>query len=312
MSEKPAAPEFRQEFEPAHGQAVEVADGVQRLTAPNSGPFTFHGTNSYIVGGSEVAVIDPGPHGHEAHYRALLAALKGRTVSHILVTHTHIDHSPLARRLARETGAPIYAEGPHRAARDLHLGETNALDASGDREFEPDVAIGDGDVIEGKGFALEAVFTPGHTVNHMAFALAGTDILFSGDHVMAWATSIVAPPDGNMAQYMRSLDTLIGRDEASYLPGHGGRLDKAREFVRALRAHRRMRETAVLHRIRQGDRTIPEMVAVIYRETDKRMHGAAGLSVFAHIEDLLDKGKIGCDGTPSLTASYFPVAQPSS
>jgi len=299
---------FRAEFEPRHGENVSIAPNVERLTAPNRSAFTFHGTNTYIVGDREVMVIDPGPADQSNHLDQLMAALKGRTVSHILVTHTHVDHSPLSRELARLTGAPVYGEGPHRPARELHLGESNMLDASGDREFEPDMAVRHGDVIKGKGFSLEAVFTPGHTVNHMAFALSDSPYLFSGDHVMAWATSIVAPPDGNMAEYMTSLETLLKRDEKVYFPGHGGRLNRAKEFVRGLRAHRKMRETAILHRIRSGDRTIPEIVAVIYKDTDKRLHGAAALSVFAHIEDLLNKGKITCENAPSLANSYFPVA----
>lgn len=298
---------FRAEFEPRHGEAVEIAPSVQRITAPNKGPFTFHGTNSYIVGEKDVAVIDPGPNDESDHFQAIMRSLKGRSVSHIIVTHTHVDHSPLARKLAKETGSEIYAEGPHRAARDLHLGEINALDASGDKDFEPDHILQHGDVISGNGFELEAVFTPGHTANHMAFALKGSQYLFSGDHVMAWATSIVAPPDGNMAQYMGSLETLLKRDESVYFPGHGGRLNKAKEFVRGLRAHRKMRETAILHRIRKGDRTIEEMVEVIYKETDKRLHGAAALSVFAHIEDLLQQGRVISKGSPSLTSIYEAV-----
>ena len=301
---------FRAEFDPSHGEAVQISDKIRRLTAPNGGAFTFHGTNTYLLGDKEVAVIDPGPEDGSTHYRDLMRALKGRTVSHIIVTHTHVDHSPLSRKLSRETGAPIYAEGPHHAARELHLGEINALDASGDREFEADVIVNHGDVIEGKDWQLEAVFTPGHTANHMAFALKGEDMLFSGDHVMAWATSIVAPPDGNMADYMSSLETLLAREETTYLPGHGGRLEKAREFVRGLRAHRKMRETAILNRIRKGDQTIPDVVSVIYKDTDKRLHGAAALSVFAHIEDLLLKGKIGSEGTPGLDSIYFPLGDP--
>ncbi|WP_075995795.1 MBL fold metallo-hydrolase [Salaquimonas pukyongi] len=303
---------FRAEFEPRYGEAVPVDDGIERITAPNRGAFTFHGTNTYLVGDKEVMVIDPGPDEDNGHYKTILNAVRGRTVSHVIVTHTHVDHSPLARRLARETGAPLLGEGPHRPARDLHLGEINALDASGDKEFEPDIVLshGDvikGDVIEGHQIALEAVFTPGHTVNHMAFALKDSPYLFSGDHVMAWATSIVAPPDGNMVQYMQSLDRLLEHEQTVYLPGHGGRLNRAHEFVRGLRAHRRMRETAILHRIRAGDETIPEMVGVIYKETDKRLHGAAALSVFAHIEDLLHQGRVVCDSTPSLAARYFPA-----
>ena len=298
---------FRAEFEPRHGEAVEIADDVLRITAPNSGPFTFHGTNTFIIGQNEVAVIDPGPEDGSNHFEMLMKALQGKTVSHILVTHTHVDHSPLSRRLAETTGAPIYGEGPHRPARDLHLGEINALDASGDKEFQPDIFISHNDIIKGKGFDIEAVYTPGHTTNHMAFALKNTDILFSGDHVMAWATSIVAPPDGNMSEFMGSLETLLERQETVYFPGHGGRLNKAREFVRGLRAHRKMRETAILHRIRKGDQTIPEIVRVIYKETDPRLHGAAALSVFAHIEDLIIKQKIHCDGEPSLNGKYSPI-----
>lgn len=295
---------FRSDFEPRYGEAVNIAPLVQRLTAPNGGAFTFHGTNTYLIGGKEVAVIDPGPHDAGDHYRDMMRALKGRTVSHVIVTHTHVDHSPLAMKLSRETGAPVYGEGPHRAARDLHLGEINALDASGDREFEPDIILTHGDTITGKEFQLEAVFTPGHTANHMAFGLSGSEYLFSGDHVMAWATSIVAPPDGNMSDYMASLNTLLERSESVYLPGHGGRLNKAREFVRGLRTHRKMRETAVMERILKGDRTIGEMVQAIYKDTDKRLHGAAALSVFAHIEDLISQGRILSVGTPGLDAEY--------
>ena len=302
--------EFRTDFDPHHGEAVELVAGVRRITAPNSGPFTQHGTNTYIVGEEEVAVIDPGPEDGSPHYDAILRALKGRTVSHIVVTHTHVDHSPLARQLSRETGAPIYAEGPHRPARDLHLGELNVLDASGDKDFEPDVRLSHGDMINGKGFTLEAVFTPGHTANHMAFALTGTPYLFSGDHVMGWATSIVAPPDGSMADYMQSLETLLQRDETIYFPGHGGRLEKAREFVRGLRTHRRMRETAILQRLKAGDRVIPEIVRAIYRDTDPRLHGAAGLSVFAHLEDLVQAGKVLTQGAPSLDGEYTPADLP--
>jgi len=298
---------FRAEFDPKYGEAVEVAKSVQRITCRNASPFTFHGTNTYIVGDKEVAIIDPGPEGYDGHLEAILNAARGRTVSHIVVTHTHIDHSPLCQALAAETGAPVYGEGIHRAARELHLGEINALDESGDHAFQPDFVVKHGDIIEGKEFALEAVFTPGHTANHMAFGLVGTEQLFSGDHVMAWATSIVAPPDGNMADYMRSLDTLLQRDETMYFPGHGGRLNKAKEFVRALRTHRKMRETAVLQRIQKGDETIRQIVAVIYKDTDKRLHGAAALSVFAHIEDLLRKNLIRCEGTATLDSRYHVV-----
>jgi len=298
---------FRTDFEPRHGEAVPVVDGILRVTAGNPGPFTFHGTNSYVVGRRAVAVIDPGPD-DAAHLEALLAAIGGRDVSHILVTHTHMDHSPLARGLSRLTGAPLLGEGPHRAARPLHIGEINPLDASGDKEFAPDRALVHGDRVEGDGFTLEAVFTPGHAANHMAFAMPDRGLTFSGDHVMGWSTSIVAPPDGSMADYMASLDTMLARPETLYLPGHGETLENGRDFVRALKGHRRMREASILARIRAGDRNIHEIVAALYRDTDPRLHGAAALSVLAHVEDLLASGRIASDGPAALDGAYRPAS----
>ena len=303
-----ASPSFRTKFDPEHGKAVNIADGIQRITAPNESAFTYRGTNTYILGEDKVAVIDPGPV-IDSHFDLLLETLKGRTVSHIVVTHTHMDHSPLAAPLKEKTGAPIFAEGPHRNSRDLHLGEINSLDAAADKDFKADVIVKNGDMIEGKDWTLETILTPGHTQNHACFAIKNTDMLFSGDHVMSWATSIVAPPDGSMQDYMNSLSVMMARKETIYFPGHGGRLEKAPEFVRALRAHRKMRETAVLSRIRAGDKTIPDIVKVIYKETDPRLHGAAGLSVFAHIEDLVIQGRVMCDGPPALNSEYTPTSE---
>lgn len=298
--------EFDTRFDPAYGSAVEVAPGVRRLTVNNPGPFTFHGTNSYIVGSETLAVIDPGPD-DEAHFQALTAAIGGRPVSHIFVSHTHVDHSPLAQRLKQATGAVVCAEGPHRPSRPLRIGEVNLLDASADTAFMPDIALADGVIVEGDGWALQAIHTPGHTANHAVFALEGAGILFSADHVMAWATSIVAPPDGAMSDYMRSLDRMLERDEDLYLPGHGGPLKKPRPFLRGLRMHRRMRERAILERLRAGDRTIAELVAAIYRDTDPRLYGAAGLSVLAHLEDLVARGDAVADDDISIDATYRPA-----
>jgi glyoxylase-like metal-dependent hydrolase (beta-lactamase superfamily II) len=298
--------EFVRDFVPAHGTPVTVARGVQRLTAPNASPFTSHGTNSYIVGDRSVCVIDPGPE-NEAHWQALVEALHGREVTHIAVSHTHRDHSPLAHRLKQETGAVLVAEGPHRPARPLHDGETNPFAESSDIDFRPDIALGEGDRVEGDGWTLETVLTPGHCANHACFGLLGTGILFSADHVMAWSTSIVAPPDGSMSDYMASLEKLLARDDRIYFPGHGGPVNEPLPFVRGIRTHRRMRERAILERIRSGDRTIAEMVAAIYRETDPRLHGAAALSVLAHIEDLVDRNEIRSDHPPSLGARYEPT-----
>ncbi|MGO7046074.1 MBL fold metallo-hydrolase [Rhizobium johnstonii] len=301
------SPAFDLAFEPAYGQAVPVVAGVERITVNNPGPFTFFGTNSYIVGSSSVAVIDPGPE-DEAHFAALMAALGGRAVTHIFISHTHRDHSPLAKRLQAATGAVTVAQGPHRPARPLRDGEINPFAESSDLSFVPDITLSDGQTLSGDGWALSAVLTPGHTANHAAFALQGRDILFSGDHVMAWSTSIVAPPDGSMADYMESLDRLIARDDRLLLPGHGGPVTEPAGFLRALKAHRLRREQAVLARVQAGDRQIAEMVKVIYRDTDPKLHGAAALSVLAHIEDLLERGEIAADGPPSLAALYRPAA----
>lgn len=297
---------FDTSFDPAHGLSVTVAPDVQRVTAKNPSPFTFHGTNSYIIGRDTLAVIDPGPD-DDAHFQTLLEVIANRPVSHIFVSHTHRDHSPLATRLKEHTGAPVLAEGPHRPARPLRIGETNPLDASADTAFVPDIALPDDALIEGDGWAIRTVLTPGHTANHAAFALEGTGILFPADHVMAWATSIVAPPDGAMADYMASLDRLIARGDRLLLPGHGGPVTAPRSFMRGLKTHRKMRERAILERIRGGDRTIPDMVKAIYRDTDPRLHGAAGLSVLAHLEDLVARGLVSTEGDAAIDGIFTPV-----
>ncbi|MBB3608611.1 MBL fold metallo-hydrolase [Rhizobium sp. BK602] len=301
-----SVPEFDLAFVPAYGSAVAVAPGIQRMTVNNPSPFTFHGTNSYIVGTSSVAVIDPGPE-NEAHFAALMAALKGRELTHIFVSHTHRDHSPLARRLKEATGALTVGEGPHRASRPLHAGEINPFSESSDTDFRPDIVLGDGESVSGDGWQLTALLTPGHTANHACFALEGSGIVFSADHVMAWATTIVAPPDGSMADYMASIDRLLARDDRLFLPGHGGPVTEPASFMRGIRMHRRMRERAILERVKAGDRLIPDMVKVIYRDTDPRLHGAAALSVLAHLEDLVEKGAVRTDGPPALLGAYRPA-----
>lgn len=298
--------DFDTVFEPAHGEGVAVAENVLRITANNANAFTFQGTNSYIVGRDTLAVIDPGP-ADMAHLAALLKAIDGRPVSHIFVSHTHSDHSPLAAALKEKTGALVLAEGPHRPARPLRIGETNPLDASADTSFVPDRALADGEVVAGDGWALRAIHTPGHAANHTAFALEGSGVLFSADHVMAWSTSIVAPPDGAMSDYMASLDKLLERDDRIFFPGHGGPVRQPPAFLRGLRAHRRMRERAILERLRNGDRTIAELVASIYRDTDPRLHKAAGLSVLAHLEDMVAKGIANAEQEPSIDGVFFPV-----
>ena len=298
--------DFDVRFEPAYGAPVAVFPGVTRLTVNNPGPFTFRGTNSYLVGQDTLAVIDPGPDDDD-HLDALLRAIAGRPVSHIVVSHTHRDHSPLAARLSQATGALVCAEGPHRPARPLRIGEINPLDASADMDFAPELVLADGSAIAGDGWTLCTVLTPGHTANHAVFALEGTGILFSADHVMAWATSIVAPPDGAMSDYMASLDRLIERGDRVLLPGHGGPVTEPRAFLRGLKSHRKMRERAIVERLRQGDRSIADMVKAIYRDTDPRLHGAAALSVLAHLEDLVTRGLADTDGDPSIDGVFRPA-----
>lgn len=294
---------FNRVLDLSPGAVDHVAPGVRRVLADNPSPFTFKGTLSYILGRGKVAIIDPGPP-DERHIAALLDAVRGETVTHIIVTHTHRDHSPGAAPLKAATGAPTLGEGPHRPSRPLFIGEAKRLDAGGDTDFVPDRRIADGDMIEGDGWALEAIATPGHTANHMAFALKGTEVLFSGDHVMGWSTSIVAPPDGSMSDYMASLDRLAARPETVYLAGHGDVIRDAPALVARYIAHRRGREASILHRLGKGDADIPSLVRAIYIGLDPRLAGAAGLSTLAHLEDLAARGLVTTDGAPSIAGRY--------
>jgi glyoxylase-like metal-dependent hydrolase (beta-lactamase superfamily II) len=294
---------FDRSFDLAPETVAEAAPGVRRVLANNPGPFTFKGTVSYIVGRGQVAIIDPGPL-DETHIAALLDAVRGETVTHIFVTHTHRDHSPAVPRIKAATGALVLAEGPHRAARPLNIGEAPRLDASNDTEFRPDRALADGEVVAGRGFTIEAVATPGHTANHMAFAFKEANLLFSGDHVMAWSTPVVAPPDGAMSDYMASLQKLARRSEQIYLPGHGGAVREAPRFVQHYIRHRQGREAAILHRLAKGETDIPSLVRAIYIGLDPRLVKAAGLSVLAHLEDLVARGQVMTEGRPSIAARY--------
>jgi glyoxylase-like metal-dependent hydrolase (beta-lactamase superfamily II) len=294
---------FNKTLDLAPDTVDEPVPGVRRVMANNPGPFTFKGTLSYIVGRGKVAIVDPGPD-DAAHIGALLDAVRGETVTHIFVTHTHRDHSPAVPAIKAATGATVYAEGPHRAARPLHIGEHNPLDSSGDRDFRPDVQLKDGEVVEGDGWAIEAVTTPGHTANHMAFALKDRGILFAGDHVMGWATSIVAPPDGAMSDYMASLDKLARRGENLYFSGHGPAIADAKRFVNYYILHRKAREASILHRLGKGAADIPSIVRAIYIGIDPRLTGAAGLSVLAHMEDLVARGLVETDGAPAIDGVY--------
>ena len=282
------------------GEVDEPAPGVRRVMADNGGPFTFKGTISCIVGRGKVAIIDPGPL-DQRHVDALLQAVRGETVTHIFVTHTHNDHSPAVRALKAATGATVYAEGPHRASRDLHDGD---IVRPADRDFRPDIVVKDGDVVQGDGWSLQGVATPGHTANHMAFALRGTDILFSGDHVMGWSSTIVAPPDGSMYDYITSLEKLMKRSETTYFPGHGPAIRDAARFSALLLDHRKARERSIFAVLSKGASTVAGIAAESYRSLDERLIGAARMTVLAHLEDMVRRKLVETDGPPTLEAAY--------
>ena len=278
---------FDRNFEVTPGTPVRVSPLIRRVLVNNPSPYTFKGTNSFIVGTGKVAVVDPGPD-DDAQLAALLEAVKGETVTYILVTHSHADHSPLAKRLKAATGATTLAYGAVEAPPTSGL----RLDASIDHDFAPDQRLGDGDVVSGPGWTLEALFTPGHMSNHMCFALKEEQALFAGDHVMAWATSVIAPPDGDMGQYFASLRKLLDRDDQVYHPGHGPSKRDPLPLVRGYLAHRRMREEAIRARVAQGARSVGEIVASIYADVDPKLHGAAALSTTAHLDHLVEQGKL--------------------
>jgi glyoxylase-like metal-dependent hydrolase (beta-lactamase superfamily II) len=294
---------FDKTFNLTPGKPEQVMYGVRRLLCNNPSPFTFKGTVSYIVGQGKVAIVDPGPD-DPAHIAALLDAVRGETVTHIFVTHTHMDHSPAVPAVKAATGALVLAEGPHRPSRMLNVGEAPRMEGANDTDFKPDRALSDGEVVSGAGWTIEAVTTPGHTANHMAFALKEQDVLFSGDHVMAWSTPVGAPPDGSMGDYMASLDKLRLRDEQIYLPGHGGAVANAPRFVAAYILHRKAREAAIVRQLEKGESDIPALVSAIYANLDPRLTRAAGMSVLAHLEDLVTRGTVLSDGPPSIAGRY--------
>lgn len=286
-----------------YGRADTVSPLIQRVIANNPGPFTFTGTGTYIVGrpdpGAGVAVIDPGPL-DDAHMAALLAAVAGRRVSHVLVTHTHRDHAPLARPFAEAVGAPILAAEP--PARTIHA--SGALDEDDDETFAPDIVLTGGEVVAGDGWRLEALATPGHASNHMAFVLHEENALFSGDHVMGWSTTVVAPPDGDMTAYLDSLDRVIARGFSTLWPTHGAPVTEPGPFLAAYRAHRLAREAQIVERLRAGDRRISEMVPGLYASVDARLWPAASLSVWAHLIALERAGSVRASPGPAIDADW--------
>ena len=290
---------FRREFSFEYSRLEPIASGVRRIVARNPSPFTFRGTGTYVIGTGEVAVIDPGPDLSE-HVEALLTGLSGEQVTHILVTHTHRDHSPAAAALKAATGATTYGYGPHAGGQ---RGEPG-VEEGGDWDFAPDVTVHNGDLIAGKGWRFEAVHTPGHTSNHLCFALADSGILFSGDHVMGWSTSVISPPDGDMTAYMTSLDKLLGRSDAVYWPTHGPAITEPHAHVQAFIAHRRERETGILDCLTAGVGHIDAIVERLYVGLQPGLRRAAGRSVQAHLIDLVGRGIVVSDGPPSLDTRY--------
>ncbi|MGN6268777.1 MAG: MBL fold metallo-hydrolase [Sphingomonas sp.] len=267
------------------GELIQLEPLVARVLAPNPSPYTFTGTQTHLVGTSDLAVIDPGPD-DPAHLDALLAAIAGRPVTAIVITHTHRDHSPLSRALKAATGAPVIGCAP------LVLDDTGArADAAFDRDYAPDRVLADGDQIAGAGWTLTAVATPGHTSNHLAFALEESRALFSGDHVMGWSTTVISPPDGDMADYLASLAKLMLRDDRVYYPAHGEAIDNPRRFVRGLIGHRKQREGQILRLLERGVGELPAMVDQMYVGIDPRLKGAAERSVLAHLIDLERRGR---------------------
>lgn len=283
----------------AYGEAQQVSALITRVVADNPGPFTFRGTGVYIVGREEVAVIDPGPD-DAPHLDALKRALAGKRVSHIFVTHRHLDHSPAARPLAAATGAKIYASGiaPRFSADDF------VAEAGDDLGFKPDVVVKDGDTFRGAGWTLEAIMTPGHTSDHMCLALREENALFSGDHVMGWSTTVVSPPDGDMTAYLASLDKIAARGFATLWPTHGPPVTDVAPFLAAYRAHRLDREAQVIARLEAGQKRIRDMVPVMYAAVDPGLYPAAAHSVLAHMIRLVQSGRVQTSGAPGLDSDY--------
>ncbi|MFZ4812205.1 MAG: MBL fold metallo-hydrolase [Ilumatobacteraceae bacterium] len=308
--------------DPRYGEVVQVSPLIRRVVANNPSKFTYLGTGTYIVGaGDDVAVIDPGPL-NDGHRDALAAALEGHRVRAILVTHCHADHSPLAAWLSSTTGAPTVAFGPHPFlddpdADDPVTGEgesesddTTRVEETTDYAFEPDVRVADGGIAAaGDGWTLTAVHTPGHTSNHLCFALAEEQALFTGDHIMGWSTTVIGPPDGDMRAYFESLQKVRGRSDAVFWPTHGSPVTETRPFLDAFIAHRLDREAQVLRAVRDGQTSITEMVKVLYAGVREELHKPAGRSVLAHLIKLVDDGVVVVDdrARPTLKAVYRPA-----
>ena len=292
---------FVGQFEFEYGKAERVSPLIRRVVARNPGSFTYTGTGVYIIGHGNVAVIDPGPEIPE-HFEAIKQALEGETITHVLVTHSHMDHSPLSHPLAKWAGCKVYAKGPA-----IPTDSEVRMEAGDDLSFKPDVIISDDWTCEGDGWTIEAIETPGHTSNHMCYALKEENALFSGDHIMGWSTSVVSPPDGNMGDYMRSLEKVRIRNFNTIYPSHGAPVtDNPTAFIQAYMDHRKGRESKILNAIDAGNKSVIDIVRTVYTDVDKKLHPAACHSVLSHLIDLHDRDIIQTiDGPPTITAEYI-------
>ena len=297
---------FRTDMAFSYGEPSPMGPGIVRLVAPNAGPFTYKGTNTYLVGSTALAVIDPGPD-DAAHRDAIMKAAGPRAITHILVTHAHRDHVDGVAALKAATGAKVYAFARDPNAAKIALDSSPSGSYFVDYDFRPDVAVAGGDCVEGADWAVTALHTPGHAPDHLCFALEGRDTVFSGDHVMAWNTSVVAPPEGRMADYIRSLEILLDRKDSVFLPGHGGRLMDPQRTVKAYLLHRRWREQAVLKALTGGARTIRRIVPAVYQGLEPHQLPAATLSVQAHVEHLIEKGLVATDQPLTLDRDLAAV-----
>ncbi len=291
---------FVKEFEFEYGKTATLTPRIRRVVARNPGPFTFHGTGTYILGRGRVAVVDPGPV-DEKHLRAILAATRGEVITHILVTHTHRDHSPGCRPLRGYCDAKTYGFGPHGAGQ---LDRDAAMGKGADLDFEPDVLVGNGEIIQGGDWSIECVHTPGHTSNHMCFQVREEKALLTGDHIMAWSTSVISPPDGDMGAYVNSLSRLLERNDEIYWPAHGGAIENPKPFVKAFIRHRERREQQILACIRAGKTDIARMVPAMYEHLPPAMFPAASRSVYAALVFLVEKGELAHPETLDITASF--------
>ena len=291
---------FNKTFDFQYGKIERVAPMIRRVVARNPSPFTFHGTGTYIVGEGEVSVIDPGPDSSE-HVDAVLDSMRDETITHILITHTHRDHSPASRALQTECNAISYGFGPHANG---NCAIRDEVEEGADWDFVPDVKLYDGDVVQGNGWSFECVHTPGHTSNHMCFQLREQKALFCGDHVMGWSTSIISPPDGNMTDYLESLEKLLPRDDSIYWPTHGAAIEDPKPFVRAYIDHRQRREKDIIQCLERDIGFIRDMVPVMYHDLPGSMYPAAARSVFATLLHLHQRGEVSCDSEPSLGSLY--------